>query len=199
MIHKAVAWLNVLTKVVTVGLAIFPLIAPELPQFQDKFLAVRSGLYPPIMFVIPAIWLLRGRPTPYPHLFDIALVMPFVLDMSANAANFYDTFDNTDTYAHFIITLIAVLTCGMVLVQLRLAKWTVAALAIGFGSTVHTLWELFEYQLMQMGAFGLDLDYEDTIQDMALGFAGSIVATVILIRWMWGRALVPRWLWRPGE
>lgn len=189
-----IAYLNMAFKTLTIALAVFPLIAPDLPQFQDKFLGVRSGLYPPIMLIVPAIWYLRRRPSPYPHLFDIALVMPFVLDMTANAANLYNTFDDTDGIAHFIITMTTVITGGMVMVELTLPKWAVGALAIGFGATVHTLWELFEYALFKMGAFGLDLSYDDTIQDLAMGLIGTAIATAIVLRFLWDAHLVPPWL-----
>jgi hypothetical protein len=169
---------------------LFPLLAPDLPQFQDKYLALRSFTYPPLMLVVPILWHLFGNSRPYPHLFDTMVMLPFVLDMSANALNLYNSLAGVDWYAHLLITAIAVTAFGMALVTLPVGRLAAAALTIGFGSTVHTVWEIAEYWMMRMGALGLDLTYENTISDLTMGLLGTVIGTVLTITILWRKRYV---------
>ena len=83
--------LNVAVKLLLAGLVIFSSTNPDLPQFAGKAMAARAMFYPWAALLIPAIWLLRGRPSPYPHLLDALIALPFLIDVAGNAANLYDT------------------------------------------------------------------------------------------------------------
>ena len=65
-----------------------------------------------------------------------------------------------------------------------------AALVVGFGATVHILWELLEYTMMQMGAFGLGLTYVNTIHDFIFGLLGTAAGAVLTVTVLWKRPLV---------
>ena len=183
----AVAILNLTIKVISLGLALLPLLAPELPQFQDKWLAVRSFVYPLMVLAVPVFWWTRGRSSPYPHHLDTLVMLPFFLDMSANALNLYNTFEGTDKIAHWLISGIVVMAFGQVVSKLPISRLNAIGLLIGFGATVHTLWEIGEYAMMKLGAFGLNLTYENTIHDFIFGLLGTAMATVLTVTVLWPR------------
>ena len=56
----------------------------ELDRFAGKALTARAFLYPMSIVVIPIGWALRGRKPPYPHLADLFLVLPFLIDVGGN-------------------------------------------------------------------------------------------------------------------
>ena len=99
---QAMLLLNLAMKLLAVGLAVSPFVAPDLPQFQGKAMVARALTYPLATLLIPALWWTRGRPLPYPHLPDILVVPPFVIDMGGNALNLYDTVDSFDLFAHWL-------------------------------------------------------------------------------------------------
>ena len=62
-------------------------------------------------------------------------------------------------------------------------------LVVGFGATIDILWELGEFLLLKSGSSGLQLTYENTIQDLVFSLIGAALAALVI-------ATV---LWRPGR
>ena len=56
-----------------VGFSLYPVTRPDSSHFAGTAMGVRAVLYPVSTLVIPLIWLLSGRPSPYPFAADIAL------------------------------------------------------------------------------------------------------------------------------
>ena len=54
------------------------------------------------------------------------------------------------------------------------------SIAVGFGAATEILWELGEYTVMKLGSSGLQLTYEDTIGDLALGGAGTLLGATLV-------------------
>lgn len=171
--------LNVAAKVVLVALLLYAVTHQDLPRFAGKAMTARAVTYPLAALLIPLVWILRGRPRPYPHMADALLVSPFLVDVAGNAADLYNTLVWFDDAAHAVTWMLLVLAVGSLLLRLHLARWITAALCIGFGAASHILWEIIEYLLMQVGSSGLQLTYGDTIGDLALSLSGSIVAGLI--------------------
>jgi hypothetical protein len=48
-------------------------------------------------------------------------------------------------------------------------------MATGLAITAETLWEIMEYTAMKMGANGMDLSYDDTMDDLIESTLGAIV------------------------
>src|SRR5436305_256246 len=134
--------LNVAVKLALVGLLIFSLAAPDLPQFAGKAMTVRALTYPCSVLLVPVLWWLRGRPSPYPHLIDVLIVLPFLVDVAGNAVNLYNTMRHFDDIAHFVNWALLVAAFGAIVASLPLGRLNVAALALGFGTTTNVLWEI---------------------------------------------------------
>jgi hypothetical protein len=52
---RLLATVNVAVKIGVVVLAAMPLVVPDWPQFLDKWLAIRSFVYPPLMLAMPPL------------------------------------------------------------------------------------------------------------------------------------------------
>ena len=131
-------WLDLAVKAALVGLLLFAVARPDLPQFHGKAMVARALLYPISALIVPVVWWLRGRPRPYPYALDILLVLPFLIDVAGNAANLYDTIGWWDDLNHFVNWAFLVAAFGQLLLgdlALGLAGSTLAA-----ALTVTILW-----------------------------------------------------------
>jgi glycopeptide antibiotics resistance protein len=178
--RRRLLWLNVTVKALLVALLLFS-VTSGLERFNGKAMLARALTYPLAVLVVPAVWHLRGRPRPYPHLVDTLIVAPFLIDTGGNVLDLYSLWWFDDV-AHFLNWLILVSAFALALrrTQLdRLASWSIA---VGFGAVTEILWELGEYAVMKLGSSGLQLTYEDTIGDLALGGSGTLLgATVVTL------------------
>ena len=67
---------------------------------------------------------------------------------------------------------------GLAVAPVVRRPWVVVALCTGFGATLAILWEVGEFLLRQTGSSGLQLTYENTIQDLATGLLGSVAGGI---------------------
>ena len=175
-------WINAAVKGALVGLLVFAVLRPDLPQFEGKAMASRALSYPIAALIVPVAWFLlrrRGKRTDYPYALDILLVLPFLIDTAGNAANLYDTIEWWDDFNHFLNWGILVAAFGQFLVRLRLGPLSAAGLAIGFGAVRAVLWEFAEYYTFIRGSAELETAYTDTLGDLALGLTGSVLAAIV--------------------
>lgn len=171
--------LNLAAKFFLVALLAYGMANLELERFAGKALPARALLYPVSIVVIPIVWALRGRRPPYPHLADLLLPMPFIIDVLGNALDLYNTVIWFDDAAHAATFMLLVLAVGSLILRLGLEPWVAAALSIGFGAVSHILWEIIEFVAMWYGSPGLQLTYGDTIGDLALSLCGTVIAGLI--------------------
>ena len=134
---------------------------------------------------MPLVWWLRGRRPPYPYALDILLVLPFLIDVAGNATNLYDTIDRWDDANHFVNWAILVAAFGQLLLRLRVGRWEAFGLAVGFGAVTAMLWEFAEYFTFIRNSPELRTAYTDTLGDLALGLAGSILAAALTVTVLW--------------
>jgi hypothetical protein len=169
---------DVALKAALVGLLVFALVRQDLPQFHGKSMTGRAIGYPLAALAVPVAWfvLSRRRHVRYPVAVDILVVAPFVIDMAGNAANLYDTVSWWDDLNHFVNWAILVTAFGVLLLSTSLDRWPIFGLAVGFGATTAILWELLEYVTFIRHSPELKTAYTDTLGDLALGLAGSVVA-----------------------
>jgi hypothetical protein len=173
-----------------IGLLAFAVARPDLPQFEGKAMTGRALLYPLAAVIVPVVWwfLSRSRPRDYPYALDILLVLPFLIDVLGNALDLYDTVDWWDDANHFVNWAILTAAFGQLLLRLRLERWVVAALAVGFGAVTALLWEFGEYFAFIRGSPEVRTAYTDTLGDLALGLSGSCVAAALTVTVLWPRA-----------
>jgi hypothetical protein len=132
-------------------------------------------------------WLLnRRRQIEYPYALDILWTLPFLIDVSGNTADLYDTVEWWDDANHFVNWAILVAAFGQLLIRLPVGRIAAAGLAVGFGALTAVLWEFTEYiTFIRTNEEELRTAYEDTLGDLALGISGSIVAAVLTVTLLW--------------
>ncbi|HEY7035381.1 MAG TPA: hypothetical protein VH482_28840 [Thermomicrobiales bacterium] len=184
-------WIDLAVKAALVGLLLFAVIRSDLPQFQGKAMVGRALTYPLSTLVVPVCWWIvgrrRGKAPAYPYALDILVVLPFLIDTAGNALNLYDTIEWWDDFNHFLNWAILVAGFGQLLLRLPLGKLTTAGLAVGFGCVTAVLWEFAEYFTFVRNSPELATAYTDTLGDLALGLAGSVLAAVVTAWWFWPR------------
>ncbi|HVX45509.1 MAG TPA: hypothetical protein VHC49_16580, partial [Mycobacteriales bacterium] len=136
--------LDLLVKILLVGVLILARAEPDWSQFRGKAMATRSIVYPLVALVVPVVWWFRGRPRPYPYTVDTLLVAPFAIDTWGNAADLYNTISWWDDANHAVnwALLVGAICCGMR--RAGLTGWINAALGVGSGAIAAILWELAE-------------------------------------------------------
>ena len=182
--------LDLLVKAAVVGLSLYPLARPGSSHFAGKAMGVRALLYPATMLLIPAIWWLSGRPDPYPFLADIALGLPFVLDGAGNLLGLF-ALKGFDAIPHATGWFFLSLAFGSAVAPLAGEPWIAFGLVMGFGAVADILWEIGEFLLMKSGASGLQLTYENTIQDLGFSLAGAALAGLAVATILWPPAGIP--------
>jgi hypothetical protein len=179
---------NLALKGLLMGLLLFAVARPDLPQFHGKAVVARAVAYPVAALIVPVVWLLCGRRHRYPHDIDILVVLPFAIDTAGNALNLYDTVSWWDDANHFVNWAILVAGFGRLLVRLPIGRLETAGLAIGFGAVTAILWELGEYlTFIRTNQNELRTAYTDTLGDLGLGLAGSAFAAVVTVTLLWPR------------
>lgn len=176
----ALAVANLAVKLALVALLALAVLRPDLPQFAGKAMTGRALTFPLAALIVPVAWLLRGRPRPYPHDVDVLLVLPFLVDTAGNALDLYDSVGWWDDANHLVNWLILVAGFGRLLTRTSLGPAVVAGLCVGFGATSAVLWELAEYVTFIRHSPELETAYVDTLGDLALGLAGSVVAALAI-------------------
>jgi hypothetical protein len=126
-------------KLALVGLLIFAVARPDLPQFSGKAMTARAIAYPLALIVVPVAWwfVRRSRPVPYPYVLDMLVGLPSLIDTAGNALNLYDTIGWWDDANHFVNWAILVAGFGQLLVRLALG---LAGSVLAATVTVTVLW-----------------------------------------------------------
>jgi len=175
--------IDVAVKVATVGLLVWAVLSPDLPQFQGKAFAGRAIAYPLALLALPLLWWILGRRRlPFPVAADILLGLPFLIDVAGNALDLYDTIEWWDDLNHLVNWALHTAAIGLLL---RHGSWTPptrAALAFGWAVTTAVLWELAEYVTFVPNSPEAATAYADTLLDLALGMVGGLVAAIVTAR-----------------
>ncbi len=180
-------WTVLIFSATTLQLAVATFV-PGLDQFEGKAFGARLVAYPALMLVTPALWwALRhrhGSPTssvPWPA---FALIMtPFLIDVTGNTLNLYDSVVWWDDANHFVNW--ALLCAGLGLLIVRgplLPRWWLVLTITGLGALLAVSWELAEWYMFIRHGTELDTAYTDTLGDEALGCLGGLVGA-ILVAW----------------
>jgi hypothetical protein len=181
-------WIDVALKTALIGQLAVAVAWPDLPQFEGKAFAGRAIAYPIAVLLVPAIWWLlrRRRPIEFPYTLDILWTLPFLIDVTGNTADLYDTIGWWDDANHFVNWGILVAAFGQLLIRLPIGRLEAAALAIGFGAVTALLWEFSEYlTFIRFNEEEFRTAYTDTLGDLALGLGGSVVAAVLTATVLW--------------
>ena len=116
------------------------------------------------------------------------LMLPFLVDVTGNTFDLYDTYWWWDDLNHYVNWLLLCLGIGLLLRRGRVRPaWVVALAVAGLGAVLAIGWELGEWFTFIRHGTELETAYEDTLGDEALGTLGGITAAVILLVWPGGR------------
>jgi hypothetical protein len=189
--HVDIALLgNLAVKGAVVVFALAPVVRPASSHFAGKAMGVRAVFYPAMILLIPLTWLNAGRPEPYPVLADIALGLPFAIDAGANVFGLF-AIRGFDAIPHTSGWFFLSIAFGLAVAPLVDERWILFGLVVGFGAVIDILWEIGEFAMMRSGASGLELTYENTIQDLALSLSGAAIAALVMSTILWPVAGTP--------
>ena len=170
----------------TVAQLLVATLLPDLEQFEGKAFGWRLLAYPLMMLVVPAVWWIahrRNAETRQPPWGAFALVMlPFLVDVTGNTLNLYDSIGWWDDANHFFNWIFLCAGLGLIACRNVEPVWAVLLIVTGLGAILAVGWELGEWFAFIRHGTEIDTAYEDTLGDEALGTLGGFVAATILAR-----------------
>jgi hypothetical protein len=175
-----VFWLDLLVKLSLVALLAFGAFS-GLERFAGKAFSWRLAGYSIAALLVPAVWVARGRRTPYPYLADILFVLPFLIDTIGNALDLYDTIDWWDDANHFVNWALVTGAVAAALARTHVNRAELFAIVVGFGGVTAILWEIGEYFAFIRNSSELATAYTDTLGDLSLGLSGSTLTGAIAV------------------
>ncbi|MFC5678465.1 hypothetical protein [Aeromicrobium endophyticum] len=155
-----------------------------LEQYDGKGFGYRLAAYPLLMLLLPAVWWSRTRDAATLPWGAFALVMaPFLIDVTGNTFDLYDSVDAWDNINHFVNWMLLLWGCGLLLARADVRpRWLLAVAITGLGAVLAIGWELGEWYTFIRRGTELDGAYEDTLSDELLGTLGAFVAALIVDR-----------------
>jgi hypothetical protein len=193
-----VGWTAAITavKATVVALAVDAFVNSDKPRFQGKAMKVRAIGYAGTLLVVPVVWRMRGRPEPYPRELDLLVALPLLADAGGNAIGMYQN-AHVDDAIHFANGALLSGVVGALAAPRAKTAWEAAAFAAAVGTATGAAWEIFEWIGFKLGAKGMDLTYDDTMEDLIETSAGAMLgALVTLLRHPARLRRVPG---RPGD
>jgi hypothetical protein len=177
-------WLPAAVLVLTVAQLAVAEWVPGIERFADKAFGARLVAYPLMMLVTPALWWLanRGKEKQPPYVAFALVMLPFLVDVTGNSLDLYDTVVWWDDFNHFVNWVLLCLGLALVVAPALRPAWVLVALVTGVGCVLALGWELGEWYTFIRHGTELDTAYEDTLGDMALGTLGSLVAGFLVLR-----------------
>jgi len=171
--------------VLTVGQLVVATFVPGLPQFEGKAFGSRLVAYPVLMAAPAVVWWLvarrRGSSAELPWAGFAFLVAPFLVDVTGNTLDLYDSITWWDDANHFVNWLLLGLGMGLMLTRADVRPtWLLGVAVAGLGAVLAIGWELGEWWTFIRHGTELDTAYTDTLGDEALGTLGAAVAGAVL-------------------
>ncbi len=170
----------------TVGQLAVATFVPGLPQFEGKAFGARLLFYPLLMAIVPvACWLARrrrGGTEPLPWAACAFVMAPFLVDVTGNTLDLYDTVTWWDDANHFVNWLLLSWGLGLLMARLDVRpRWILLPTITGVGAILAIVWELGEWYTFIRHGSELTTAYQDTLGDEALGTLGAFVAALIVV------------------
>ncbi len=177
-----VAWQATITtvKAATVALAVDAFVNSNSPRFRGKGMRLRAIGYTASLFVVPIVWRLRGRAGRYPRELDLAIAVPMLVDAAGNAVGIYQG-GHVDDAVHFANGAVFSAVVGAVAAPRLRTAWEAAGLATLAGIAAAAVWEIGEWMGMKLGAKGMNLTYDDTMEDIIETSAGALLGGLLTL------------------
>ncbi len=177
----------VILAATVIQLAAATFFVADLPQFEGKGFGDRLIAYPLMMLAAPAIWWvvrrLRGSTYPMPWAGFALIMAPFLIDVTGNTVNFYDTLVWWDDANHFFNWILLCWGFGLLIIRGFVGPvWELVLVITGVGALLAIGWEVGEYFSFIRHGTEYDTAYEDTLGDEALGTLGGLIAGIGVAR-----------------
>ncbi|WP_282693313.1 hypothetical protein [Streptomyces sp. CC208A] len=144
-----------------------------------------------VMLTLLFLALLLTRVARLPALLDLLLCAALTWATWSSVFRWYGTADWYDTAVHSVTPGVVAVTLHVLLARGRLLpppggralrRASVPLITTALGATVASVWEMYEWLASDVFDAAVRVGYEDTIADLAVGCAGSLVAGLILAR-----------------
>ncbi|GAB6898262.1 hypothetical protein JCM9957A_13520 [Kineosporia succinea] len=168
--------------VLTIGqLLVATFFASGLAQFEGKGFGARLVLYPVMMLTVPVIWWLTTKRRDDPPWAAFSWIMlPFLVDVTGNTLDLYDSIGWWDDANHFVNWMFLGFGAGLLITRAKpRPRWEIALLVAGIGAIMAIFWEIGEYYAFIRGGTELATAYTDTLGDEVLGTFGALTAGVV--------------------
>jgi hypothetical protein len=175
-------WYLVGLKAALVLLLLLPLTNPDWQQYDDKGMHWRMLAFPLVALVVPLLWRLGGRPSPYPYIIDAAVVAVPLTDVLWNTFDAYDRLWWWDDLIHLLNSVVIASVLGLGVRRYAAGPVLRFLLVLGLGMTLAVGWELAEYPTFVNDSPELAAAYRDTLSDLGLALIGSTVAAALIAR-----------------
>ena len=177
-----VAWTATIAavKAAVIALAIDAYINSDKPRFSGKAMKVRAIGYAATLLLVPVGWRIRGRHEPYPRGLDLAVTLPILGDAGGNAVGIYQA-RHVDDAVHFANGAVLASVVGSLVTSRVRTSWEAAGFATSVGIAAAGLWEIAEWIGLKLGARGMDLSYDDTMEDMIETSAGAVLGGLVTL------------------
>jgi len=178
-------WVPALVVVATVTQLAVAEWWPGIERFADKAFGARLLAYPALMLLAPVVWWFfvgrRNRTASPPYAAFTLLMLPFLVDVTGNSLDLYDTLEWWDDANHYVNWLFLLAGLGLLVALEIRPDWAMVLLVAGLGAILAIGWELGEWFTFIRHGTELDTAYEDTLGDLTLGTLGSLTAGLFLL------------------
>ena len=168
-------------KAATVGLGIDAWINHASPRLRGKAIRTRAVGYTAALLLVPLAWrFLPGPRDPYPRALDLAVTMPLLADAAGNAVGIYERV-RIDDGVHIANAAILAGVSGSLIAPHVDKPWQAALAGGAIAIAGETLWETMEYVAWRLGQDGMDLTYEDTMDDIIGTWVGAVAGAAYIL------------------
>ncbi len=170
----------VAAKAATIGFAVDAFRRADTPRLRGKGIRRRFFGYVGGVFLVPLAWRLSRNAGPYPRGLDLAVTAPLLLDAGGNALGVYQE-AHIDDVVHFANAAVVAGVASALLAPRLKEPWQAAVAGSAVSMAAATAWEIVEYGAWRLGADGLNLTYEDTMDDIIESWLGAIVGGALAL------------------
>jgi hypothetical protein len=176
------AWVAGITalKAAIVALAVDAFVNSESPRYRGKGMRLRAIGYAGSLLAVPLAWRVRGRKEPYPRGLDAIVALPLLADAAGNAVGIYQR-AHVDDAIHFANGAVLSAVVGSLAVPRTRTPWEAAGVATAVGIAASAVWEIAEWTGLKMGAKGMNLTYDDTMEDLIEGSVGALLGGLVTL------------------
>jgi len=176
------AWTAGITAVKStiIALAVDAFVNSDSPRFSGKAMKIRAIGYAGALLVVPVAWRIAGRDERYPRELDMLVSLPLLIDAGGNAVGIYQR-KHVDDAVHFANGALLAGVVGSLAEARTRTAWEASAFATAVGVGAAAMWEIFEWVAMKLGARGMELTYDATMEDMIETSAGALLGGLVTL------------------